>query len=92
MLAVAKLLMLSFATIGVVAVGAVAHIPLEKAIDIHKDHLSADSGMPTQSTKGQQNALDHLQVNQERWLADHPVPEETLQNDTAVSDLRAIVD
>ena len=53
-----------------VATGVVS-LPLQNAIDIHEDHLGENSTMPEQSHKGQQNALDHLLDNQERWLASH---------------------
>ncbi len=46
-------------------------VPLEKAIEIHEDNLGQDSTMPDQCRKGQQNALDHLRWNQERWIANH---------------------
>ncbi len=68
MLAVAKALVLALAITGVASAGAAA-MPLTKAIDIHKNHLGPDSKLPAKATPGQQNALDHLQRNQERWLA-----------------------
>ena len=72
MLAIAKVLLLAFAVSGVAVTGAasgVVHIPLMKAIDIHKNHLGQNSTMPEQSRHGQQNALDHLIENQQRWLS-----------------------
>lgn len=77
MIAAAKAIVLAFVAVaGVGATGVVAgavHIPMQKAIDIHKDHLGQNSTMPEQSHKGQQNALDHLLSNQEKWLASHNV-------------------
>jgi hypothetical protein len=72
MLAVVKALVLAFAVTGVAGAGiatGVAHVPLQKAIDIHKEHLGANSTMPEKSIPGQQNALDHLMENQQRWLS-----------------------
>jgi hypothetical protein len=72
MLAVAKVLFLALAMTGVSATGlatGVAHTPMTKAIEIHKDHLGTNSTLPQQAMKGQQTAYDHLMKNQERWLA-----------------------
>ena len=73
MIAAAKALVLAFVAVtGVGATGVASgaiDIPLQKAIDIHEDHLGQNSTMPEQSQKGQQNALDHLLENQEKWLA-----------------------
>jgi len=72
MFVIAKAALLALAVMGVAATGAVAgvvHVPLQKAIDIHKEHLGQNSTMPEQSTPGQQNALDHLMENQQRWMA-----------------------
>lgn len=72
MIAVVKALMLAFAVSGVAVTGVaagVSHLPMQKAIDIHKNHLGQNTTMPDQSLKGQQNALDHLVHNQERWVA-----------------------
>lgn len=72
MLAAAKVLMLALAVTGVsaagVATGAI-QTPLSKAIDIHEDHMGANSTLPQKAMKGQQNALDHLMKNQDRWIA-----------------------
>ncbi len=72
MLAAAKVLVLALAVTGVSATGVatgVVQTPLLKAIDIHEDHMGANSTLPQQAMKGQQNALDHLMKNQERWVA-----------------------
>ena len=72
MLAVAKVLFLALAVTGVSATGVatvVVQTPLTNAIEIHEDHLGADSTLPQQAMKGQQTAYDHLMKNQERWLA-----------------------
>ncbi len=72
MLAAVKVLILAFAVTGVSAAGVatgVVQTPLSKAIDIHEDHMGANSTLPQQAMKGQQNALDHLMKNQERWVA-----------------------
>ena len=86
MLAIAKVLILAFAVTGVAGTGVatgVVHMPLQNAIDIHKNHLGENSTMPEQSTHGQQNALDHLMENQQRWLA-NPHNETADVNDTDV--------
>jgi len=72
MFVIAKAILLSLAVMGVAATGVAAgvvHVPLQKAIDIHKEHLGQNSTMPEQSTPGQQNALDHLMENQQRWIS-----------------------
>ncbi len=76
MLAAAKVLIVALALTGAVGGGVAAgavHVPMQKAIDIHKEHLGANSTMPEQSKHGQQNSLDHLLSNQEKWLASHNV-------------------
>jgi hypothetical protein len=86
MLAIAKVLILAFAVTGVAGTGVatgVVHIPLQHAIDIHKNHLDQNSTMPEQSRHGQQNALDHLMENQQRWLS-NPHNETADVNDTDV--------
>lgn len=86
MLAIAKVLILAFAVTGVAGTGVatgVVHMPLQNAIDIHKNHLGQNSTMPEQSTHGQQNALDHLMENQQRWLS-KPHNETADLNDTDV--------
>ena len=86
MLAIAKVLILAFAVTGVAGTGVAAgvvHIPLQNAIDIHKNHLDQNSNMPEQSRQGQQNALDHLMENQQRWLS-NPHNETADLNDTDV--------
>ena len=86
MLAIAKVLILAFAVTGVAGTGVatgVVHMPLQHAIDIHKNHLGQNSTMPEQSRHGQQNALDHLMENQQRWLA-KPHNETADVNDTDV--------
>jgi len=71
MIAAAKAIVLALVAVGGVgAAGVVAgDVHLQNAIDIHKNHLSENSTMPDQCEKGQQNALDHLLENQEKWLA-----------------------
>ena len=72
MIAVIKALVLALAVSGVAVTGVAAgivHAPMQKAIDIHKEHLGENSTMPEQSLKGQQNALDHIVHNQEKWLS-----------------------
>jgi len=67
-----KVLFLAFAVTGVAATGVatgVVQTPLTNAIEIHEDHLGANSTLPDQAIKGQQNAYDHLIKNQDRWLA-----------------------
>ena len=92
MIAAAKALVLAFVAVtGVGATGVVTgaiDVPLQKAIDIHKDHLGANSTMPEQSQKGQQNALDHLLENQEKWLARNVthVPDDDNETDDAELD------
>jgi len=86
MLAIAKVLILAFAVTGVAGTGVatgVVHIPLQNAIDIHKNHLDQNSTMPEQSMHGQQNALDHLMENQQRWLS-KPHNETADVNDTDI--------
>ena len=88
-MAAAKVLMLALAVTGVTATGVVTgvvHIPLEKAIQIHKDRFGPDSNMPEQSLKGQQTALDHLVANQERWTQNNQDRASSFDNDTAESD------
>ena len=72
MLATVKVLFLALAVTGVSVTGVAAgetQTPLTKAIGIHEDHLGADSTMPQQAIKGQQNALDHLNMNEDKWVA-----------------------
>jgi hypothetical protein len=72
MFAIAKAVLLALAVMGVAATGAAAgvvHVPMQKAIDIHKEHLGQNSTMPVESRNGQQNALDRLMENQERWMS-----------------------
>ena len=88
MLAIAKVLILAFAVTGVAGTGVatgVVHMPLQHAIDIHKNHLGQNSTMPEQSMHGQQNALDHLMENQQRWLSKpHNETADALDNDRAL--------
>ena len=72
MLASLKVLFLMSAVLGVAATGAAgvnADAPMSKAIDIHEDHLGADTTLPDQAIKGQQTAYDHLMKNLEKWIA-----------------------
>jgi len=71
MFAIAKAVLLALTVMGVAATGAAAgavHAPMQKAIDIHKEHLGHDLTMPVESRNGQQNALDRLMENQQRWM------------------------
>lgn len=72
MFVIAKAVLLALAVTCVAATGAVAgvvHVPMQKAIDIHKEHLGQNSTMPLESKHGQQNALDHLMENRMRWMS-----------------------
>lgn len=72
MFAIAKAVLLALAVTGIAATGAVAgvtHVPLQKAIDTHKEHLGQNSTMPMESKHGQQNALDRLMENQQRLMS-----------------------
>jgi hypothetical protein len=70
MLVSAKILFLTFAVVGVAATGAAAvDSPMMKAIQIHESHLGADSTIPDQAVKGQQNSYDRLMMAQEKFLA-----------------------
>ena len=60
--------MLALAVTGLAGAG-VAALPMDKAIEIHKNHIGPDSKLPQQAMKGQNNSLDHLLKNQERWVA-----------------------
>ena len=77
MLGFAKAFLVVFAFSGIAMFGAgaadSAQLPMEKAIEIHEDHLASDSPMPDRSTHGQQTALDNLRFSQERWIAKHLV-------------------
>ena len=75
MISVAKMLVLSFAVIGVMTVGSASAttIPMEHAKYIHQVHLSEDVDMSVTSHKGQQTAYDSICSNQERWIAKHLV-------------------
>lgn len=76
MAAVAQALVLALAATGV-AGATITGLPMEKAIEIHKNHLGPDSKLPEQAMKGQHSALDYLIKNQDRWVA---------ENHTAVPD------
>lgn len=73
MLATMKAVMLALVVTGAAGTTAAAtgiiEMPLQKAIEIHQGHLGENSTMPEKSMAGQQNALDHLLANQERWNA-----------------------
>ena len=72
MLAAAKLLFLTFGVMGVAGTGVTGmnlETPLSNAIEVHEDHLSANTTLPEQAIKGQQMAYDHLVKNLDRWLA-----------------------
>ena len=82
MIAAAKLVMLA---LSLTAVGAVAatNLPMTKAIDVHNDHLMDPSMLPEGGQAGNQNALDHLMQNQERWIVNNnTAPEDNDTNDT----------
>ena len=90
MIATMKAVMLALvvtAAAGTTAVAAGVDLPLQKAIDIHRDHLGDNSTMPEKSIKGQQNALDHLLLNQERWVANQQNMTQYDDNDTDEPDL-----
>lgn len=89
MLAIAKVMIVALALTGVAGTGVaagVAHVPMQKAIDIHKSHLGQNSTMPEQSQKGQQNALDHLLGNQDRFLNGHNVTHVPDTNETELNE------
>lgn len=87
MLAAVKVLFVALALTGVAGTGvATGMVPLTKAIDIHEKHLGQNSTMPDQSRQGQQNALNHLMENQERWLSRN-VTQGLESNETAETDL-----
>jgi hypothetical protein len=85
MIAVVKALVLALAVTGLASAGVVA-TPLNKAIDIHKNHLGPDSKLPENAMKGQQNALDHLMKNQARWLQNQNNTSSDDRNETAEPD------
>jgi hypothetical protein len=85
MLAIAKVMIVVLALTGIAGTGAAAgvvHMPMQKAIDIHRSHLVQNATMPEQCQKGQQNALDHLLVNQDRFLSNHNVTHPHDTNET----------
>ena len=86
MLATMKTVMLALVVTGAAGTTAAAtgmiEMPLQKAIDIHQDHLGENSTMPEKSINGQQNALDHLLENQERWVANQQNMTHADDNDT----------
>ncbi len=84
MVAIAQALVLALAVTGLAGAG-VAGLPMDKAIDVHKNHLGPDSKLPEHAQKGQQNSLDHLLANQNRWVNEHnsTLPDD---NETAESD------
>jgi hypothetical protein len=95
MFAIAKAVLLALAVAGVAATGVAASVvdaPMQEAIDIHKEHLGQDSTMPEQSTYGQQNSLDRLMENWERWMSKpHNETDDDL-NETDDDDLDEIGD
>lgn len=75
MIPLLKVVIVALAVTGAAGSGvtaSVVKIPLENSIQVHEDHMDQDSTLPEQAMKGQQTAIDHLRVNQERWLAKHP--------------------
>jgi hypothetical protein len=85
MVGVAQALVLALAVTGLAGVG-VAGLPMQKAIDGHNDHLGPDSKLPEQAQKGQQNALEHLLENQDRWVArNHTADSDSDLNETESS-------
>ena len=83
MLASAKILILTFAVIGIATTGATGvDAPMKKAIQIHEDHLGTNSTMPDQAIKGQQNSYDRLMMAMEKWMAGNHTsePEEELSD------------
>jgi hypothetical protein len=75
LIATAKALMFALAIAGIAAgeglTGAGDDVPLEQAKQIHHELMGDDSRLPDQATKGQQTAMDHIVLDQERWLAKH---------------------
>lgn len=85
MLVSTKVLFLAFAVVGVAAGAGAVNSPMMKAIQIHEDHLGADSTMPDQAIQGQQNSLDRLMDAQERWLAGNHTMEDEPEDDNVVA-------
>ncbi len=96
MFAIAKAVLLALAVAGVAATGVAASVvdaPMQEAIDIHKEHLGQNSTMPEQSTYGQQNSLDRLMENWERWMSKpHNETDDDDLNETGDDDLDEIGD
>jgi hypothetical protein len=84
MIAAAKLVMLA---LSLTAVGAVAatSLPMTKAIDVHNDHLMDPSKLPEGGQAGNQNALNHLMQNLERWIVNNSYTAQE-DNDTNETD------
>jgi hypothetical protein len=83
MIAAAKLVMLA---LSVTALGAVAatNLPMMKAVDVHNDHLLDPEKLPDGGKAGNQNALNHLMQNLERWIVNNSntAPEDNDTNET----------
>jgi hypothetical protein len=85
MLPVLKAVMLALAVSGVAAAGIVIHLPLDNAKKVLGDKLDSDSKLPENGQNGVQNALNHVNGNQDRWLENHNATQaaETPENETA---------
>lgn len=85
MLMILKAVMLALAVSGVAATGVVMHVPLDNAKKVLGDKLGSDSKLPEDGQNGVQNALDHVNDNQDRWLQDHNATHaaEPPENETA---------
>jgi len=85
MLPALKAVMLALAVSGVAAAGVVMHIPLDNAKKVLGEKLGPDSKVPEDGQKGVQNALNHVNDNQDRWLLNHTGTHstETPENETA---------
>ena len=85
MLMIVKAVMLALAVSGVAATGVVMHVPLDNAKKVLGDKLGSDSKLPEDGQNGVQNALDHVNGNQDRWLQDHNATHasEPPENETA---------
>lgn len=81
MLAMTKALFAAIAFATAAVAGAAASVPLENAISVLQDHVSPGSDLPDGGVAGNENALAHLQDNQEMWLVNHNITLPT--NETA---------
>jgi hypothetical protein len=60
-------------------------LPLDNAKKVLGDKLGSDSKLPENGQNGVQNALNHVNGNQDQWLLNHTATHstETPENDTA---------